>query len=131
MTLLLILLGLALIILIARYNEDDKLFWKLLVCFIGGFTAACVAYTLINFNKKSKASLTQVNPTQVLYTPSHYLFTDCVLGEVLYITPNNVERGNLVSQDNSPAECKVSYTCSKVGVGARDQPPQFTYFDTS
>ena len=130
MTLLLILLGLALIIGIARYNEDDKLFWKLFVCFVGGFVAACVAHFIISTNKESKVDLAQVNPTQVLLTSSYHP-TDCTLAEVLFITPVNVEREKLVSQDNSPAECKVSSTFSKVSVGARDQPSNFSYFDTS
>ena len=49
MTLFAFLATVAAIIAIARYNESDKLFWKLLVSFIGAYAAAMNGCDIIVF----------------------------------------------------------------------------------
>lgn len=51
MTLLLFILGLFAIFCIGRYNESNKLFWTLLIAFVGGFTTASVAIKSMRENK--------------------------------------------------------------------------------
>ena len=68
MALFLFLLGILLIFGIGRYNESNKLFWVLLLSFIGSYTAASIALNYKHDTKKNKEIITQVSPTQGLYT---------------------------------------------------------------
>ena len=54
MTLFWFLAGLATCIGIARYNEDDNLFWKLFISFVGAFTAATVVKTQLENENQEK-----------------------------------------------------------------------------
>ena len=130
MTLLLILLGIALIIAIARYNEDDSLFWKLLVCFIGCIIAACIAKTIITESNRSKADLTQTSPTQecLMVSPAMF-YALCAENENLLGVPVDICQ-KPVSKDKMSVK-KISNTSSEVFAAARDQPNLFAFFDTS
>lgn len=127
MTLLLILLGLAIIVGVARYNENDSLFWKLLVCFIGGFASACVVINLLK-EDRSKDNLEQVTPTQTLLAPEQVCDTLLAIFE-MPTTTDDVEHQKSASQDNSLATPKVVSASSEVSSSARDQP--FKFYDTS
>lgn len=127
MTLLLILLGLAIIVAVARYNESDSLFWKLLVCFIGGFASACVAINLLD-KSRSEDNLEQVNPTQTLPAPEQACDALFAITEML-VTTHDVEHQESVGQDYSSATPKVVFASSEVSSSARDQP--FDFYDTS
>jgi hypothetical protein len=130
MTLLFVLLGLAIIICIARYNENDSLFWKLLVSFIGSFAIATAAYTILN-EDESDNDLVQVYPTQgLMATSCAHLPMCCTLTDVLSLTPVGANQ-KPVSQEYTPVLNKVVNTFSKVLPVARDQPQFFKYFDTS
>ena len=56
------IIGVIAITLIARYNESDKLFWKLFLAFVLGFASAKMYYHLTN--ERNENTLTQVSPTQ-------------------------------------------------------------------
>ena len=52
MTLLAFISIIGVITAIARYNESEKLFWSLLVSFVGAYAAVNVAVNLLNDDKK-------------------------------------------------------------------------------
>lgn len=64
MTLFLFILGLFAIFCIGRYNESNKLFWTLLIAFVGGFTAARIAIESMGTNKAKVCKL-DTKSTQV------------------------------------------------------------------
>ena len=64
MTLFLFILGLFAIFCIGRYNESNKLFWTLLIAFVGGFTTARIAIESLRENK-AKVCKFDVQSTQV------------------------------------------------------------------
>ena len=63
-TLLIFLLGIIVIIGIARYNESNKLFWTLLISFLSGMAVASVYNTVTAPEKNGKnVTLTKSTPT--------------------------------------------------------------------
>lgn len=123
MTLFWFLIGILIILCVSRYNEDESLFWKLFVSFIGAFLATAVACTYINSQKQSKVVQATSAPTQVLYSGSHV----CVLADPSVTVTNAEPTAVPVSKD---MVCDyVNPALSKVGVQARDQPT--ITFDTS
>lgn len=66
MTLTLFILGLLLILGIARYNESNKLFWTLSIAYILGFACTKMVYDSFSTNEQSEQSLNQAYPTQGL-----------------------------------------------------------------
>lgn len=66
MTLALFILGLLLILGIARYNESNKLFWTLSIAYILGFACTKMVYDSFSTNEQSEQSLNQAYPTQGL-----------------------------------------------------------------
>ena len=130
MTLFWFLAGLATCIGIARYNEDDSLFWKLFISFIGAFTAATVVKTqLENENQEKVVKVEKATvPTQVLQsTPSTINFYS--LADVSQAatkrekSPKPVSKDSLINHNDS--------SLSKVFGSIRGQPQMFNYFDTS
>jgi len=131
MTLFWFLAGLATCIGIARYNEDDSLFWKLFISFVGAFTAATIVRTQLeseNQEKVVKVEKATVNPTQVLQsTPSIINFYS--LADVSNAatkrekSPKPVSKDSLINKNDS--------SLSKVFGSIRGQPQMFAYFDTS
>lgn len=64
MDLLWFFLGILIILCIGRYNESNKLFWVLLVSFVGSFAVATVVVKSSHSSKETKQRVTQVCPTQ-------------------------------------------------------------------
>lgn len=115
MTLLAFIIGIVLITLIARYNESNKLFWSLLVCYVLGFTG--VKLYIDNFtNNESKVKLEQVQPTQGLIASS---------GSLVYLladestSTNKTIMSKPVSQAIDVPVCNRNLTSSVSGVTPR------------
>lgn len=131
MTLFWFLAGLAICIGIARYNEDDNLFWKLFISFIGAFVAATVVRTQLeneNQEKIVKVEKATVNPTQVLRstlsTINFYsLASVSQAATKREKSPKPVSKDSLINKNDS--------SLSKVFGSIRGQPQMFAYFDTS
>lgn len=60
----LFLVGIAVILLIARYNKSNKLFWTLLLAMLAGFAGGTIATKVMKNDNGSHASLYQSMPTQ-------------------------------------------------------------------
>ena len=65
MTLLAFISIIGVITAIARYNESEKLFWSLLVSFVGAYAAVNVAVNLLNDKKEDKVVMIEKSPMQV------------------------------------------------------------------
>lgn len=122
--------GLATCIGIARYNEDDSLFWKLFISFLGAFTAATVVRTQLESENQEKVVKVEkaAVPTQVLQsTPSVINFYS--LADVSQAatkrekSPKPVSKDSLINKNDS--------SLSKVFGSIRGQPQMFAFFDTS
>jgi hypothetical protein len=119
MVLLWFVIGILLILCIARYNESNKLFWQLFLAFILGF-AATKMVTHTNSNNQSNVALTQVYPTQVSNAYTWGIISHNLGAKELYV----VTAQTPVSQEYTPVlhESKITLnkTCGKV----RDQPQE-------
>jgi hypothetical protein len=118
--LILFSLGIILILGISRYNENDKLFWKLFISFVGTFAAATFVYKYIESQKQNKTEYYQSAPTQVLYNGPHNV---CVLADPVVTASNEVKTSDPVSKDYT-----ADYTgliLSKVYVNTRGQPVEY------
>ena len=111
--------GILLICAISRYNESNKLFWTLMVSFVGAFTAASVIIAMCNDEHKENV-VANVSPTQLYVNTTN---TNALLATVFYNTTNDV------SYDTSVAVSKDYYIsndilpCSRVS-NLNDKPPQ-------
>lgn len=119
MTVLWFIIGIALILCIARYNESNKLFWTLLFSFIMGFAGTKMILGN-HHDEQSGDNLTQTYSTHVYST---------MPGTCTYYTPSNLfEDDNVVTaqhhvgQGLSPVLNKVNATLSGVFGRTRDQP---------
>lgn len=124
MILLWFVIGIIVILCISRYNEDDKLFWKLLVSFVGTFAAATLVYKYIESQKQDKVEYYSPAPTQALYSGSHSV---CVLADPSVAVANETLVSDPVSKEYK--DCGKNLILSKVYVNVRGQPSEF--FDTS
>lgn len=70
MTIIAFILGILLILCIARYNESNKLFWTLLTAYTLSFTAAKMYYDIFGEKEQSEKTLKQASPTQGLAVTS-------------------------------------------------------------
>lgn len=125
-TLLWIISIIAFITLVARYNEDDKLFWKLFIAFIGAYAAGSAVKATLENNDKEKVVMIEKAPTQVLQsTPCNaYSLADVSLAATKREkSPKPVSKDSLIDQNDS--------LLSKVTKHARGQPFILDYFDTS
>lgn len=101
--------GILLILGIARYNESNKLFWILLVSFIGAFTAASIVESALNKQKKEFMKMS-ANSAQ-LYTNTYNAFTnvkDDVFGnteEIIFSEPTIAEFAKATIFNTSSAVC--------------------------
>ena len=118
------ILGMAVIFGITRYNEDESLFWKLTISFLGAFLAGLLAYSYVKENKQNKVEYVTSIPTQVPNSSSHAV---CVLAELSELATPEATVSEPVSQELMML-C-TNFILSKVVGGIRGQPPQF--FDTS
>ena len=126
MTLFWFLLGTGLCIAISRYNEDDALFWKLFIAFVGSFAAATAYRATISEESKEKVVVVSEAPTQVLQSMPCNVYT---LADISFAatkrekSPKPVSQDSLINKDDS--------LLSKVHVLARGQPGLFNFFNTS
>ena len=127
MTLFWFLAGLATCIGVARYNEDDALFWKLFISFVGAFTAATVVDMAMDSKQgQDKVVMVDSMPTQVLEgTPCVFnTVTDVALSATLREkSPKPVSKDDYVNLSNN--------VLSKVHTSARGQPTWQMFFNDS
>lgn len=123
------------ITLIARYNENDNLFWKLFISLAGAYGAATVVTHMIDSKKENKVVVISDNPTQVHKSVNCAPFAMCSTS--LDATrreksPKPVSKDTVIKNNDS--------ILSKVFVSARGQPQtssvrrilhELVYFDTS
>lgn len=134
MDLILLAAGLALITCIARYNENDNLFWKLAIAYLGSFAAAKVVTYVIDSNEQNKNIVINGAPTQVQQSiPCIYTLAEMSLAATRREkSPKPVSKDSAIKSNDS--------VLSKVHVSARGQPQVESvfpilhgpdYFDTS
>lgn len=68
MTIIVFILGLLIILGIARYNESNKLFWILFVSYVLGFAGVKMLLDVFGEKEQSEVSLNQAYPIQGLAT---------------------------------------------------------------
>lgn len=124
MTFIWLILGIGLIYLLARYNESNGLFWKLLISFLIGFAACDIV--LHSTAKHDEDQLTQVCPTQVSVDDSGYAVSP--LAE-LFSQMATDESSNPVSKDYTPNEREFDSPSSEVYGLARGQPHSAMFYD--
>lgn len=126
MTLLAFISIIGVITAIARYNESEKLFWSLLVSFVGTYAAVNVAVNLLNDKKEDKVVMIEKAPMQVL--ESVPLLTGVLADTSLSATmreksPKPASKDMLFNLDNN--------ILSEVHRKARGQPQWYMYFSDS
>ena len=111
MTLALFLLGLFIILGIARYNESNKLFWTLSIAYILGFACTKMVYDSFSTDEQSEKSLNQAYPTQGLTMTANtaMFFIEDVNSSTLV-----KETSNLVSKVYTPEYIERKFTLSNV-----------------
>lgn len=121
---LFLLAGILLIVGISRYNENEKLFWKLFISFVGAFAAAVAVSAYISNDKKDKIEYLNTTPTQALDDGPCDV---CTLADPFVIVTYEEQSSDPVSK-----EYLCSYTksvLSEIAGEIRGQP--FVPFDTS
>lgn len=114
------LCGILMILAIARYNESNRLFWILLVSFIGAFTATSIIESILD-NEKENVTV-NVSPTQLHMSTCDIIsfVTDdalCAANDVDFTTPVAVSKDYYINQNAS------SEVSSRVN-NPLDKPPQ-------
>lgn len=134
-TLFWFLLGTGLCVAISRYNEDDALFWKLFIAFVGSFAAATAYKATVDNKKQENVIVVSEAPTQVLQSMpcNFYTLADISLAATKREkSPKPVSKDSFITNNDS--------ILSKVFVSARGQPQVESvfpisygpdYFDTS
>lgn len=126
MTLLLLLSGIAVITLVSRYNEDDKLFWKLLISFIGSYAAVTVASQLLSDKEQNEVVMVEKAPMHALESMPilcEGVVTDNSLATLGEKSPKPAGKDILLSKNNN--------ILSEVHRKARGQPQWEMYFSDS
>lgn len=111
--------GILLICAISRYNESNKLFWTLMVSFVGAFTAASVIIAVCNDEHKENV-VANVSPTQLYVNTTN---TDALLATVFYNTTNDVAYDTPVAVSKDYYISNDILPCSRV-INLNDKPPQ-------
>lgn len=127
-TLFFICASIALSVLVARYNEDDSLFWKLAMSFIGAYAAGVIVSSAIKDDKHKKENVVVINsmPTQVLEGTPCALYT---LADVALSATMREKSPKPVSKVNNCYD--HSNLLSEVRSSARGQPHFYMYFSDS
>lgn len=110
--LMLFVLGIVLITLLARYNESNKLFWTLLVCYTLGFVGTKLAFDALRTDE-SKVTVDQIQPTQGLAVTQSsllYLLADDTASASVKETSNLVGKANETVNDNPTLSCASGVT---------------------
>lgn len=126
MTLLAFIATIGVISAIARYNESDKLFWQLLVSFVGAYAAVTIATKVLGEEKQNEVVMIEKAPMQALESmPTLYasVVTDNSLATRGEKSPKPVGKDMLLSQSNN--------ILSEVHRKARGQPQWEMYFSDS
>ena len=126
MTLLAFVSIIAAITAIARYNESEKLFWSLLVSFVGAYAAVNVAVNLLNDKKEDKVVMIEKSPMQVQESMpllSGVLADISLSATMREKSPKPAGKDMLFNQDN--------VITSEVHRKARGQPQWYMYFSDS
>ena len=127
MTLFWFLAGLALCIGISRYNEDDNLFWKLFISFIGAFVAGTIVKNSMENDQEQKIVVVESAPTQVLESmPGTAAFR---LADISLSATRGEKSPKPVGKDSARNE--NDSLLSKVLSSARGQAQMCMYFDDS
>lgn len=122
MILLLFIIGVIVITAIARYNEDDRLFWKLFASFTIAFTATSIAVATLGDKQDKNDLIEQVYPTQApdttmgYYSPTAIVCDSATVSEAIPAP---------ASKDYTPAVDETFCSCEVYGK-TRDQPPKVT-----
>ncbi len=129
MTLFWFLAGLATCIGVARYNEDDSLFWKLFISFVGAFTVATYVSSQMDKEEQGKVVMIDNMPTQVLESTSCCPLYSTLAGVSLSATKREkstkpVSKDYVINSEDSVLS-KVVHT------SARGQPQFYMYFSDS
>lgn len=109
---MLFVLGIVLITLLARYNESNKLFWTLLVCYTLGFVGTKLAFDAFRTDE-SKVTVDQIQPTQGLAVTQSsllYLLADDTASASVKETSNLVGKANETVNDNLTLSCASGVT---------------------
>ena len=122
-----VLAVLAMIVGIARYNEDEALGWKLAISFVGGALAVTVASKMLSSDKKqNNVVMVEKSPMQVAESmPS----LNAILADISFVptmrekSPKPAGKGSAFIHDNS--------ILSEVHRKARGQPQWEMYFNDS
>ena len=126
MTLLAFISIIGVITAIARYNENEKLFWSLLVSFVGAYAAVNVAVNLLNDEKEDKVVMIEKSPMQVQESMpllSGVLADISLSATMREKSPKPAGKDMLFNLDNS--------VLSEVHRKARGQPQWYMYFSDS
>lgn len=126
MTLLAFMVIIAVIVAIARFNEDEKLFWQLLVSFVGAYAAITVATQLLSDKKQNEVVMVEKAPMQALEgmpTLTMSVVTDNSLATRGEKSPKPAGKDMLLNQSNN--------ILSEVHRKARGQPQWEMYFSDS
>lgn len=110
MTLFMFCLGILLILLIARYNESNKLFWTLFTAYILGFAGTKLVYDSFHNKEQSQQSLSQAYPTQGLLAMDNAFV--CIDNTIGYTTAKTTSKP--VGQVNMPDYIENCSTLSYV-----------------
>lgn len=125
MTLFLFFLGLAIITIIARYNESNKLFWALLTAYTMSFVGTKLVYD--NFVKdESKNTFEQVQPTQGPMAASgsfQFLVTDDISSATTKVTSKPVSKANVPAVERSITLSDVSGVTEGLYLHVLPNPP--------
>ena len=127
MTLFLFLLGIAIIIVIARYNESNKLFWALLTCFTLCFAGTKLVIDNLSKNE-SKNAFEQVQPTQGLMAASgsfQFLVTDDTSSATTKVTSKPVSKAIVPAIERSITLSNVSGVTEGLYLHVLPNPPNW------
>lgn len=117
-TILLFLIGILIILGVARYYESDKIFWLLFTSFVGAYAAVTTArYVLSDEKKQSKEVVITSSPMQA---PVGISYTMCSLADMSNLV--TVKEKSFVPAGKDSTSKLTSPSLNEVGGGARDQP---------
>lgn len=113
---------------IARYNEDDSLFWKLFIAFMGAIAAGTVVKNFIQDDEQqNKTVVIDQVPTQALESvPSLY----AILADTSLPIISGEKSPKPVGQD-SPINQDYRILSKVIRSKARGQPQFYMYFSDS
>lgn len=129
MTLFWFLAGLATCIGVARYNEDDSLFWKLFISFVGAFTVATYVSSQMDKEEQGKVVMIDNMPTQVLESTSCCPLYSTLAGVSLSATKR--EKSTKPVSKDVVINSEDSVLSKAVHTSARGQPQFYMYFSDS